>query len=61
MQNILELKASRMRHVSSINRETFRTTAEHVITRFEHVIGANEMHIEQICEEIKFCVSNSLY
>ena len=35
---------------SSIDRGPFRATAEHSITRFEHVINLNGMHIEQICD-----------
>ena len=50
MQTIPELKASITRYVSSIDRETLRATVEHAITRFEHVIDVNGMHIEQICD-----------
>ena len=48
IQIVLELKESKPRHVSSIDRENLRATVEHAITRFEHVIDANGMHIEQI-------------
>ena len=50
MQTVPKLKESIPRHVSSIDRETLRATVEHAITRFEHVIYVNEMHIEQICD-----------
>ena len=48
IQTIPELKASITRHVSSIYRETLHATVEHIITHFEPVTGANEMHISQI-------------
>ena len=45
-----ELKASIMRNVFSIDRETLRATVEHAITSFEHVIDVNGMHTEKICD-----------
>ena len=50
MRTIPERKASINGHVTSINPEMLRATFEHTITRFEHVIESNEMHIEQTYE-----------
>ena len=33
-----------------IDRETLCTTVEHAVTRFEHMIDVNGMHIEQMCD-----------
>ena len=52
------MKESITRHVSSIDRETLHAIFEHATTRFEHVIDINGMPIEQICDKMKFCVSN---
>ena len=49
MQAVPELKESITHYVSSIARETLRETIDYAITRFEHVIDVNGMHIEQIC------------
>ena len=45
-ETVPELKASITYHVSSIYRETLRPTVDYTITRFEHGIDVNEMHIE---------------
>ena len=42
-----KLKASTTRRVSSIDLETLRATVEHAITRFEHVIDANECTLKK--------------
>ena len=61
IQTDLELKESILRYVFSIDRKTLRATVEHTVTHFEHVTDVNGMHIEQIYNIIKFCVSNSFY
>ena len=50
-----------MLRVSSVDREFSPATIEQAITRFEQIIDSNNMHTEQICDEIKFCVYNSFY
>ncbi|GBM41904.1 hypothetical protein AVEN_13622-1 [Araneus ventricosus] len=48
IRTLPELETSIRRHVATIDRETLRATVEYAITRFEHVLQANGMHIEQI-------------
>lgn len=48
IRTVADLKASITRHVAAIDRETLRATIEHAITRFEHVLDVNGMHIEHV-------------
>ncbi|GBM68932.1 hypothetical protein AVEN_207185-1 [Araneus ventricosus] len=48
IRTLPELKASITRHVSAIDRETFRTTIEYALVRFEHVLDADGMRIEHM-------------
>ena len=59
IQTVPELKESIPHHVSSTDRETFRAIVEHAVTRFEHMINANGMHIEEICNYINFLLQIS--
>ena len=55
---ISEIKSNIARYVAQIHRQTLHTTVKHAISYFEHVIYADSMNIEHVCEKMKFCVPN---